>query len=465
MGKKRVRCTFLVRYIVNLSISWVGDWVNKAVMKLIELELSPRFLMTLLAITCLVGCGGTGSSSTPDDEVQPLQTKTELGKSLFFDKSLSFDRTQSCATCHNPEKSFVDSRSNNSTLGSFPAAGSLGDDQSSIGDRNAPTVTYAAFSTKFKHGTRERAASQKTSSIGDYEGFLGGQFLDGRAANLQAQAGGPPLNPVEMNMPSKAAVVDRLFENSQYVTAFENLYGVEIFNDTEAAYAAMTESIAAFESKAKETFYPFDSKYDRFLAGDYTYSPISKASLGKARFFSSDLTCAACHQLRELGNKGEVFSSFEYHNIGVPVNAKLREANGVTTLDNGLFNNPAVNKDENQKGKFKTPILRNIAVTAPYMHNGIFNELETVIHFYQHAKEKALNIKTGAAIKLVNNPETDLPWGDAEINQNIEHDLLGGNDIDLDGSEVEAMVCFLMSLTDARYEHLLDPEKVKNCGL
>lgn len=99
------------------------------------------------------------------------------------------------------------------------------------------------------------------------------------------------------------------------------------------------------------------------------------------------------------------------------------------------------------------------------MHNGIFNELETVIHFYQHAKERALHEKNGSVVSLVNNPETGLPWGDAEINENIEHDLLGGNDINLDDEEVKDMVCFLMSLTDARYEHLLDSEKVKSCGL
>lgn len=446
-------------------------------MKLVELELSPRFSIVLLAISLLAGCGGSSDSNkevaagvcndfsaTKKETISNLSEKAVLGKVLFHDQDLSFDRTQSCASCHNPANGFVDTRSNISTLGNFPPAGSLGDDQSSIGDRNAPTASYAAFSPHFGCGTRARAASQQTSGIGDYEGFLGGQFWDGRAADLQAQAGGPPLNPVEMNMPSKAAVVDRLQEKSEYVTAFQNLYGVEVFNDTDVAYAAMTESIAAFESKAKETFYPFDSKYDRSLAGDYTYSPISKASLGKVLFFSSDFTCAACHQLRELGNKGEVFSSFEYHNIGVPVNTKLREANGVTALDNGLFNNPAV-KSEAEKGKFKVPTLRNIAVTAPYMHNGIFNELETVIHFYQHAKERALHEKNGSVVSLVNNPETRLPWGDAEINQNIEHDLLGKNQINLDENEVEAMVCFLMSLTDARYEHLLDPEKVTSCGL
>lgn len=409
----------------------------------------------------LVGCGGSSSDSTLQ-----LKTKAELGKQLYNDTSLSFDRTQSCATCHNPEKGFIDDRLNDASQdvgnGLVASAGSLGDNKVSIGDRNAPTAAYAAFSPKFHEGTRARAASQQTSGIKDYEGFLGGQFWDGREDDLKGQAGGPPLNPDEMNMPSKSAVVERILENPDYVEAFQRIYDTSIFDNTDKAYAAMAESIAAFETTPE--FYPFDSKYDRSLAGKYEYSVISLAALGKTRFFSSDLTCASCHQLRELGNKGEIFTSFEYHNIGVPENTKLREVNGVTALDNGLFNNPAV-KSEAEKGKFKVPTLRNIAVTAPYMHNGIFNELETVIHFYQHAKEKALNIKTGAAIEVVNNPETGLPWGDAEINQNVEHDLLGKNQINLTDTEVDAMVCFLMSLTDARYEHLLDPIKVKSCGL
>ena len=146
------------------------------------------------------------------------------------------------------------------------------------------------------------------------------------------------------------------------------------------------------------------------------------------------------------------------------MNTYLRSFNEVTKLDEGLLNNPAVTAQA-EKGKFKVPTLRNVAVTAPYMHNGIFNELETVIHFYQHAKEKALNIKNDTLIEAINNPETGLKWGDAEIADNVEHDLLGANDINLNDREVEAMVCFLMSLTDARYETLLDPNKVQNCGL
>lgn len=438
--------------------------------------------------TLMTGCGGDSSSSKTADEpiivvpevcngftgtgavqITDIEKKALLGKKLFHDKSLSKERTQSCASCHNPEQGFIDSRPNDSSLGGIAPAGSLGDNALSIGDRNSPTAAYAAFSPHFKCGTRARVASQKTSGIKDYEGFIGGQFWDGREDNLSGQAGGPPTNPGEMNMPSKAAVVERLKENEAYVTSFESLYTADIFDSVDAAYAAMAESIAAFETFASEEFYPFDSKYDRSLLLDieldyFDYGTTSLAATGKTRFFSSDLTCAACHQLRPIGDKGEVFSSFEYHNIGLSDNKALRIHSQVTDLDNGLLNNSKVTQ-ESEKGKFKVPTLRNVAVTAPYMHNGIFNELETVIHFYQHAKEKALNIKTGAPIELVENPETMMPWGDAEINENIEHDLLGGNDINLDEDEVKEIVCFLMSLTDKRYEHLLDQDKARSCGL
>jgi cytochrome c peroxidase len=438
--------------------------------------------------TLMTACGGDSSNTKTVDEavvvvpevcngftgtgavqITDIEKKALLGKKLFHDKNLSKERTQSCASCHNPEQGFIDDRPNDSSLGGIAPGGSLGDDTLSIGDRNSPTAAYAAFSPHFKCGTRARVASQKTSGIEDYVGFIGGQFWDGREANLSGQAGGPPTNPGEMNMPSKAAVVERLKENAAYVTSFESLYTADIFDDVDAAYAAMAESIAAFETTASEEFYPFDSKYDRSLLVDteldyFDYGTISLAATGKTRFFSSDLTCAACHQLRAIGDKGEIFSSFEFHNIGVPENKALRIHSKATTLDNGLLNNPNVTH-ESEKGKFKVPTLRNIAVTAPYMHNGIFNELETVIHFYQHVKEKALNIKTGATIELVDNPETTLPWGDAEINENIEHDLLGGNDINLDEDEVKELVCFLMSLTDKRYEHLLDQDKARSCGL
>jgi len=423
-------------------------------------------LLSGLASTALVGCGGS-SSSDSDSEPQ-LATKVALGEQLYSDKNLSLNRTQSCATCHNPEQGFIDDRTNDASRdtghGLVASAGSLGDNGTSIGDRNAPTAAYAAFSPNFHEGTRDRSNKIMTDlEIGAYSGFMGGQFWDGRETDLKGQAGGPPTNPGEMAMPDKASVVERIKENQAYIEGFEHVYGATIFDDADLAYAAMAESIGEFEKEPE--FATFDSKYDRtFLnfrdEGFYEFPITSKALTGQALFFSSNLTCAACHQLMPLRVKDELFTSFEYHNIGVPINTALRSFNNVTDLDEGLLNNPNVTA-EAEKGKFKVPLLRNVAVTAPYMHNGIFNELETVIRFYQHAKDVALNTSGGADI----NPETGAPWGAAEIDENIAHDILGKNKQNLNDGEIEALVCFFMSLTDARYEHLLDPAKVASCGL
>jgi len=423
-------------------------------------KLTMGLVITGISSALLSGCGGSSNNNSAPE----LNTKVALGEQLYSDKSLSFDRTQSCATCHNTDHGFIDERTNDASRDGVAAAGSLGDNGTSIGDRNAPSAAYASFSPLFHEGTRDRPNKIMTDlDIGAYEGFMGGQFWDGRETDLKGQAGGPPTNPGEMNMPDKASVVERIKENSEYIAGFEHVFGGNIFDDAELAYAAMAESIGEFEKT--EGFSPFDSKYDRtflnFRDDNFYEFPItSKARTGQVLFFGSNLTCAACHQLQPLRIKEELFTSFEYHNIGVPVNTSLRSFNGATSLDEGLLNNPHVDT-QTEKGKFKVPTLRNVAVTAPYMHNGIFNELETVIRFYQHAKDLAGGLPGGA----VNNPETGLPWGDAEINENIAHDILGKNKQNLDNGEIEALVCFIMSLTDARYENLLDPVKVESCGL
>jgi len=415
-----------------------------------------RLLSTSIFIFGLAACDSENDMN--------IDSKAELGERLYADVNLSLDRTQSCATCHSLEHGLIDNRTNDSSLGNHFSAGSLGDDGVSIGDRNSPSAGYAAFSPDFLLSSRQRVASQAMDEgLSTYEGYIGGQFWDGRAIDLTEQAEGPPLNPGEMNMPSKEAVVNRLLENPDYVDAFEKLFDTNIFNDIDAAYSAMAQSIAEFETTTKETFYPFDSKYDQFLNNEYEYSVTSKAILGKALFFSSDLTCAACHQLRPIGNKGEIFTSFEYHNIGVPENTLLRSLNGVENADLGLALNPTVieNDDtESAKGKFKVPTLRNIAVTGPYMHNGVFNDLSTVIHFYEHAKLRARGVEDNTL-----NPETNLPWREPEVNLNISHTELGRNDTVLRTAEVEALVCFLMTLTDAKFEHLLDESMVQDCGI
>jgi cytochrome c peroxidase len=359
------------------------------------------------------------------NEIAELQI--ELGKQLYFDNNLSFNRTQSCATCHAPNHGFVDKQNTK-----FEGAVSLGDDGISFGDRSAPTAAYANQIPMFH-----------LHEDGQYKG---GQFWDGREKNLIGQAGGPLLNSMEMGMPSKESVLNRLKENHSYTLSFKKIYGLDVFNSPESAYKALTKSIALFEET--DFFSPFNSKYDRYLEGNYQLT--EQEDLGMTLFFSNQFTnCNQCHQLKLLpATKRETFSDYTYHNIGVPINKPVRKHNQTPNeyRDLGLFNNPLVTKKSNI-GKFKVPTLRNVAITAPYMHNGIFNELETVVAFYNKYNSKSK--------KRQINPETNRAWDDPEVKENISFKKLGSGPA-LDDKRIKALVAFMKLLTDQRYEHLVD---------
>ena len=345
------------------------------------------------------------------------------GEALFLDVNLSKNRTQSCSTCHQPEAGFVDKRE----TGAGQAV-SLGDDGASLGDRNAPTAAYAALTPAFG-----KTADGK---------WRGGLFHDGRAATLADQAGGPPLNPIEMGMPDQAAVVARLWEDPRYAVTLQAA-GISR-GDVAAAYGAMTGAIAAYEGTP--AFSTFDSKYDRWLKGEVQLT--DQEELGRVLFFSNQFTnCRQCHQLRaDPLATDETFTNYQYHNIGVPVNAAARAMNGVTAPDLGLAQNPAVAGDPAQAGKFKVPTLRNVAVTGPYMQNGVFKDLRTVILFYDKYNSRA------PARQI--NPETGAPWGPPEVEGTLSLTELESGPA-LKEQRIDALVAFLKTLTDARYESLL----------
>ncbi|MFY9069633.1 cytochrome c peroxidase [Aliarcobacter butzleri] len=353
--------------------------------------------------------------------------KEDLGRILFFDVNLSKNRTQSCATCHNPNAGFVDDRDNG-----VKKMASLGDDGKSLGDRQAPTASYAKFSPVFHFDEKAKK-------------YVGGQFWDGREATLEGQAGGPPLNPIEMGMSDKKAVVDRLKENTLYVDSFKKIFGADIFKNDDKAYEAMTIAIASFERT--DEFSPFDSKYDRYLKGEYDLTPLE--DLGKSIFFSNNNnSCANCHVLKGEDKEGETFTNYQYHNIGTPANNELRAKNGVKAIDEGLLANSNVS-DVAQKGKHKVPTLRNVAVTGPYMHNGVFKDLKTVVEFYDKYNNKDRNI----------DPEINKPWEEPEVKDNISLQELKANK--LTDRKVEALVAFMKLLTDKKYEHLLEEQEKK----
>jgi cytochrome c peroxidase len=250
-----------------------------------------------------------------------------------------------------------------------------------------------------------------------------------------------------MGMPDKASVVARLKENPAYVAAFGALFGPNnILDDSERGYAAMTLAIAAFERTPE--FSPFDSKYDRSLRGEAVLT--QQEELGRVLFFSSQFTnCSQCHRLNaQGGTEKELFSNFEYHNIGTPLNSVVRAANGSEPgrIDHGLLANPAVT-DKAHDGKFKVPTLRNVAVTGPYMHNGVFKDLRTVVLFYNKYNSKSA--------KRQINPETNAPWEAPEVPANLSMKELESGPA-LDDKRIDALVAFLKTLTDKRYEPLLN---------
>ena len=378
-----------------------------------------RALFAGLTLACL-----TTPTLATDGEVADAAL-ADLGRALFFDANLSLSRTLSCASCHSPARAFIDVRDNG-----VGAAVSLGADGRALGHRNAPSVAYAALVPPFTRDTHGR--------------YVGGLFHDGHARDLAAQAAQPLLNALEMQMPSAQAVVARVGENPRYVADFTRHFGAQLFDASETALAAIGRALAAFERTP--LFVAFDSRYDRYLRGELTLRDDEEQ--GRVLFFSSLTNCTRCHLADSASSRHhESFSNFRYFNIGLPANAAVRARNGrgPQQVDAGLGDNPAVN-DPREAGKFRVPSLRNVALTAPYMHNGVFKDLYTAIFFYnQHLVKNAANAV---------NPETGQAWGPAEVVATVDHALLSQGQ-PLDEQRIALIIAFLRTLTDRRLEPLL----------
>jgi len=359
-----------------------------------------------------------------DKAASPLSPIEQLGARLFVDPNLSRNRTQSCSTCHHPDYAFTDPRPT-----SVGRAVSAGDADGAIGDRNTPTLMYASMTPAFAKHPDGKAT--------------GGLFWDGRADTLEEQAKGPLLNPVEMNMPDSAAVAERLAENTAYVESFRALFGEEVFSSPDRTLQAAAEALAAYQRTPE--FAPFDSKYDRVMRGEEKFTV--QEEFGRQVFLTWN--CQLCHRpLRSGGSfQTELFTSFEYHNIGLPVNTAVRSLSGMGDgyVDRGL-NNAHPNNSE-WSGLFKVATLRNVAVTGPYMHNGVFKELRTAIEFY--------NKYTSRSPAAQINRETGQNWGEPEVPENISATQLKSG-LALNDARIEALEAFLKTLTDRRYEHLLE---------
>ncbi len=397
----------------------------------------------------------------------PLSAEQRLGRRLFKDTDLSKNRNQSCESCHGlsrvrigpgdrlPSPGFVDP---DNVQNNTPT--SNGSNPALFGGLNAPTAGYAAFSPRFFWNAEEGL-------------FMGGQFWNGRAATLAEQAKGPFLNPVEMGMPSKWSVVSRLKEDQAYVNRFRRIYDIDLDAIPSncnapasatpppgvfAAYDAMANAIAEFEKS--KVFNRFNSKFDFVLAGVTTYTP--QEALGE-QLFNGAAQCNLCHPATPgLSPDGTmlppVFTDFSYDNLGAGRNTLIP---GNPAPDVGLAGNPVVQAYgpgtvAGEMGKHKVSSLRNLSITGPYLHNGLFTSLDQVVRFYNR-RDLALAGTNGMYTCTDN---TDPNFGTTcfpapEVPDNVNTDELG--DLGLSDAEEDALIAFLLTLTDGYDVWGMDP--------
>ena len=251
----------------------------------------------------------------------------KLGEKLFFDKSLSRDGSISCATCHVPDQGF--------TQNDKPK--SIGIDDK-IGRRNTPTLLNVAFAESL--------------------------FSDGRSSSLEEQAWQPILAEDEMGNLSVSEVLDRISADNKYQNMFKDSFGEKSINKNNVAVA-----LSAYQ----RSLVSGGSAYDRWYYESEADAMGPSAQRGY-QLFAGQAQCWQCHQ---IAGPGVLFNDNLFHNTGV----SFRSHKLGLSEDLGRYE---ITKLEYDKRSFKTPTLRNVALTAPYMHDGSLSTLEEVVKFYNN---------------------------------------------------------------------------------
>jgi cytochrome c peroxidase len=415
------------------------------------LSLSARYFLTgiLVCVGLLAGLEARAD----------LDPKQQLGKSIFFDQSLSINQNQSCATCHDPAWGWSGPDS------AINAAGSVyeGSIPSRFGDRRPPTAAYATTSPIF--------------SVDKKGVFTGGNFWDGRATGEKLgnpaadQAQGPFLNPVEQALPDSACVVYRVCEGS-YKFLMQDVWGpdscgivwpadVETVCATEGATVALSDverpksdtaydsialSIAAYEDSPEVN--AFTSKYDQASGGKVK---LSKDEQKGFALFRGKGKCSRCHIAT---GKNPLFSDYTFDNLGIPRNPN----HPVYEYDpffvdlglGGFLMTAGYDEDiyEDEWGKHKVPTLRNVDLrpdgsdVKAYGHNGFFKSLKGIVHFYNTRDVKPVCPGPYTEIEAL----THDCWPEPEVSENVNTEELGN--LGLTPEEEDRIVDFLKALSD-----------------
>lgn len=332
----------------------------------------------------------------PADNPQ-TPAKIALGDKLFHDKRFSIDGTVSCANCHDKDKAFTDR---------LPV--SVGN-HGLTGTRNAPTVVNAGFNKS--------------------------QFWDGREADLEGQSKQPFINPVEGGLNNHQPILDIVRSDPAYQTAFKEVFAAA---GEHISMEHVAKAIASFERNQISGNSPFDRYY---FKGDS--AALSEAQQRGFKLFIGQGRCVSCHVIEQ---NQALFTDHRFHNIGIGFNAVQQampplvqaflEAGSkggdvdklvLTDKNSSELGRFAVNKTMNEIGAFKTPTLRNIELTAPYMHDGSLKTLKEVVAHYNNG---------------------GVTPADAKVN-----DFLSGGirPLNLTDAQLDDLVAFLQALTSPQY--------------
>ena len=334
----------------------------------------------------------------PPDNPQ-TDEKIKLGDQLFHDTRFSTTGEVSCSTCHAREKGFTDNLRVSEGINKL------------TGTRNAPTVINSAYNMT--------------------------QFWDGREPDLEGQSKQPPLNPVEMGLADYEPILKIVRSDPEYATQFKKVFGKTADNITIDDVAM---AIAAFE----RTIISGNSAFDRYQYGSEA-DALDDSQRRGLQLFTGKGRCVSCHRIEQTT---ALFTDHRFHNIGVGFKRvrgkeaataaeflKAKHAGAdvditVLTQENmselGRF---AVTENGTQVGAFKTPTLRNIEVTRPYMHDGSLETLEDVITFYNNG-------------------------GRLDTEDPLSPFLSGGiKPLELTADEQTDLVNFLKALTSPEYQH------------
>ena len=306
------------------------------------------------------------------NEYNFTQEKAVLGEKLFYDKSLSKNNDRSCATCHHPEKAFTDGLKTNVSLTGSNLA------------RNTPTLTYASLQNA--------------------------QFWDMRQIDLEKQSVDVIQNKDEMHG-SMENIHAKILLNKDYIKLFKKAYPKTLKAETWQIQNAIASYVRSLNS--------FDSRFDNYMRGQE--NSLTSLEIEGMNLFMGKAKCATCHFTPLFnGTVPPSYSKTEHEVIGTPNEASGKKL----SPDLGRYQ---YNKMPQLVGAFKTPTVRNVAVTAPYMHNGVFKTLEEVVSFYNKGGGKGLGYE-------------------------VENQTLPFDKLNLTVKEEQALVAFMKTLTDKKYQ-------------